>query len=208
MKYSPILNDVPMTLGNSKLPRSTAVLNITPASLCVSKLLGYCQMKDGQCYARKFETRFAKNVVPVLLSQMAYWDSHTPDEIALDIAKYNLTKRAKLTALRIGVTGDFRHQADLYKAETLAGRLKSQWVRTYCYTARHDLDYSSAEHLIVNGSGWMAHNQFQIMYPGKNGAVLNKFGDPVTISYVCPGSCRKCSRCLTKHGKIVGVKLH
>ena len=38
-------NDIPIVLGNKKLPRTTAILNITPASTCVSRVLGLCQLR-------------------------------------------------------------------------------------------------------------------------------------------------------------------
>ena len=209
-KTRQLRNDIPIVLGNMKLPTTTAVLNISTALLCTSRMLGLCQLRhpDKECYARNEETRFRGTCIPSRQAMQCYWDSNSAWEIAQDLIGFNEGKKSKITALRINECGDFRHQADLDKAEMLARYLKGRTIATYCYTARSDLDYTSVSALTVNGSGWMAHNQFQVMYADGKGGYVDKSGTPVPYDGTCPGSCRKCSRCLTKHGKIVGVKLH
>ena len=85
-------------------------------------------------------------------------------------------------------------------------------IKTYCYTARSDLDFSDCRELTVNGSGWMAHNRFQVAYrldreDGKPIAI-DKNDDPVACSHVCPGKCGPCSLCSEKAGNAIAVKLH
>ena len=36
-------------------------------------------------------------------------------------------------------------------------------VKVYTYTARRDLDFSNVKHLVVNGSGFMVHNNFTVV---------------------------------------------
>ena len=208
-----VRNDIPIVLGNKKLPKTTAVLNVCPASLCPSALLGLCQLKDvGTCYARQEERVWAGTCLPSRFAMQAYWDMNDAWSIARDLVAYNETKRSKIRALRLNECGDFRHQGDADKAEMLARHLSKHGISVYCYTARRDLDFSECEHLTVNGSGWMAHNRFQVAYKltkaGTKWIAENKDGAEVECDYVCPGDCRKCSVCLFKRGRTTAVLLH
>jgi hypothetical protein len=207
-------NDIPIVLGNKKLPKTTAVLNICPASLCPSALLGFCQLKDiSSCYARQEERVWANTCIPSRFAMQAYWDRNDAWSIARDLVAYNDTKRTKIKALRVNECGDFRHQGDVDKAEMLAYYLSKSGIIVYCYSARRDLDYSDCEHLVVNGSGWLAHNRFQVAYkltnpePGK-WLAEDKDGNQVECQYACPGDCRKCSVCLSPRKRTTAVLLH
>ena len=209
-----VRNDIPIVLGNKKLPKTTAVLNVCPASLCPSALLGLCQLKDvGTCYARQEERVWAGTCLPSRFAMMGDWDTNDAWTIARDILAYNETKRTKIRALRLNECGDFRHFGDVEKAEMLARHLSRHGIPVYCYTARRDLDFSDCRHLTVNGSGWMAHNRFQVAYsltsPEKGKWLAeDKDGNKVECRYVCPGDCRKCSVCLAKRGRTTAVLLH
>lgn len=210
-----IRNDIPIVLGNKKLPKTTAVLNVCPASLCPSALLGLCQLKDCEtaCYAKREERTWANTCIPSRFAMMGYWDTNDAWTIARDILAYNAAKRTKIKALRINECGDFRHFGDVEKAEMLARHLARAGIVVYCYTARRDLDFSDCEHLVVNGSGWMAHNRFQVAYsltsPAKGRWLAeDKDGNRVECAYACPGDCRKCSVCLVRRGRATAVLLH
>lgn len=208
-----VRNDIPIVYGNKKLPRTTAVLNICPASLCPSALLGLCQLKDiNLCYARQEERVWATSCIPSRFAMMGYWDSNDAWTIARDILAHNDTKRTKIKSLRLNECGDFRHFADIEKAEMLSRFLNKSGIIVYCYTARSDLDFSDCEHLVVNGSGWMAHNQFQVAYKirkeGQKWVAKNKDDNEVVCDYVCPGDCRKCSVCQFKRRRTTAVLLH
>ena len=213
---TPPRNDVPFVFGNKKLPRTTAVQNVCPAALCPSALLGLCQLKDpaSECYAKREERVWANTCLPSRLHMWEYWDRGTPWSIAHDLVEHNRSKRSKITALRINECGDFRHRADVEKAEMVAYYLSKHGITTYCYTARRDLDFEDCEHLVVNGSGWMCHNRFQVAYaarPAPNGAgweVKDKHNAWIHADNICPGDCRKCSRCLIKTGQTTAVMLH
>ena len=206
-------NDSPFVFGNAKLSKTIAILNICPASLCPSAMLGLCQLKDvSTCYARQEEKVWANTCIPSRLAMTEYWDRNVPWTIARDLVQLNETKRTKVTALRINECGDFRHAGDVEKAEMLARYLAKKGIKTYCYTARSDLDFSDCRELTVNGSGWMAHNRFQVAYrldreDGKPIAI-DKNDDPVACSHVCPGKCGPCSLCSEKAGNTIAVKLH
>lgn len=208
-------NDSPFVFGNKKLPKTTAVLNITPAALCPSRILGLCQLKnpDKECYALR-EERVYPGCIPSRMKMMEYWDRSTPWTIAKDLLALNETKQTKISALRIGECGDFRHQADLEKAETLAHFLDRSGMKTYCYTARRDLCYDDVKTLVVNGSGWMANNMFVTAYslrkaePGFGWTAKNGSGNPVECGAVCAGNCRKCQLCQMKLSIAIAAPKH
>jgi len=50
------------TAGNSKLPQSTLIINITSAIACPSFYLGTCCIKNATCYAQQDENRLWHNV--------------------------------------------------------------------------------------------------------------------------------------------------
>ena len=208
-----VRNDSPFVFGNKKLPKTTAVLNICPASLCPSALLGLCQLKDcAVCYARSEEKVWANTCLPSRMKMQEYWDRNTPWTIAEDLLSLNDKKRTKLAALRIGECGDFRHQADLEKAENIAHYLLKNGIETYCYTARRDLDFSDVRDMVVNGSGWMANNRFQVAYKLRKTETgweaEDKTGAWVPCDSVCPGDCRRCALCREKKGRTIAVMLH
>lgn len=193
-------NDSPFVFGNKKLPKTTAVLNICAAHICPSRLLGLCQLRDPdkECYALAEERRYRNTCLTSRMKMNEYWDRNSAWQIAQDLIALNETKRTKIKTLRINECGDFRHQADVEKAEMIARFLDDKDIRCYCYTARKDLDYSDVELLTVNGSGWMANNMFKILY---------EEGD-FEYDYLCPGDCRVCRRCIMKGGTIIAVKKH
>jgi hypothetical protein len=207
-----IRNDVPIVLGNQKLPKTTAILNVCPAGLCPSRLLGLCQLKnpDKACYALREERTWKNTCLPSRFAMMCYWDHNDAWSIARDLIAFNGSKKTKLAALRLNECGDWRHQADVDKAEMLARYLAKADIVTYCYTARSDLDYMECKHLVVNGSGWDAHNRFQAAYDLDETTMTctDKKGNQVKLDSLCPGDCRICTKCLHRTGKVVGVKLH
>ena len=217
MRKSNQRNDSPFILsGNMKIPPSTAMLNFCPASLCPSALLGLCQLKDPEktCYGKDEERRYRDTCIPSRMKMMDYLKRSAAWSVANDLISLNETKRKKITALRINEAGDFFSQADLEYAEMVAYYLSKHGITTYCYTARRDLDFEDCEHLVVNGSGWMCHNRFQVAYaarPAPNGAgweVKDKHDAWIHADHICPGDCRKCSRCLVKTGQTTAVMLH
>jgi hypothetical protein len=168
-------------------------------------MLGLCQLDAcgvgaDKCYALKAERQY-KAVIPHRMKQMEWWDSGCV-ALATDFTDWQNKQRKPVTAVRLGEAGDFRHAGDVSKFADIA-RL-CQTVTWYCYTARKDLfDQatlgSMPPNVVINGSGWMAHNNFVILAGSQAGT---------KVDCVCPGDCRKCSRCLERWGDVIGVKLH
>jgi hypothetical protein len=196
----------PITRGNKKLPRSYGIINLCPAKMCPSRALGMCQLDacgvgSARCYALKAERAWPKSVMPHRMAQMEWWDNSV-GQLLFDFRAWRSGLRAKITAVRIGESGDFRHSVDVSKLTYLAK--DNPDLAWYCYTARKDLFTPAVLNIlplnvVVNGSGWLAHNEF---------VVLDGLYKDVKTDYVCPGDCRKCSQCLKRGGLIIGVKLH
>ena len=211
-------NDTGFNLGgNAKLGTDIAVLNLAPAELCSSRVLGTCQLKDPdkECYSLKESRTYGCNVcLPNRFRSMNYYARSSAWQMAQDLIGINSTRRNKIKALRISESGDFFTQADVDKCELLASFLSDAGIRSYAYTARIDLCYDDCEHLVINGSGWRADNRFQIAYDlVKNenapGWTCNdKHGQPVRVDRLCPGDCRKCDLCQKRGGLTIGVIPH
>lgn len=183
--------------------------------MCPSALLGLCQLKvpSKNCYARREELVWANTCIPSRLAMMEYFDRNTPWTIARDLLQLNETKRKKITALRINECGDYRHQGDLEKTEMIATYLARKGIKTYCYSARRDLDFTICQNLVINGSGWMANNRFQVAYSLEKSEAggwiaIDKNDKPVACSHVCPGKCGPCTLCSEKAGNTIAVKFH
>ena len=111
-------------------------------------------------------------------------------------------RRNKILAVRVGEAGDFRTKEDVFKMKQLA--LCHKELTWYCYTARKDLFTAKVLkgmplNVTVNGSGWLAHNNFVVLGPLNSTQVVDD---------MCPGDCRICSRCLVRAGKTIGIKPH
>ncbi len=188
------------SFGNTKLPKTTAIFNITPARDCPSQKLGLCQLKDAKkCYALKAE-RMYKQVIPFRERQKLFWENCTIDEFVNELNKC----KKKVTHLRLNESGDFRNQDDVEKANKIAEKLRVIGIVTYCYTARKDLDFSKATTLVVNGSGFMVDNNFSVGYTEDE--LLEYVG--TSKMFVCVQNCSICRICTKKGNKFIKIRLH
>lgn len=203
---------VPVQFGNKKLPKTTMIFNICPASMCPSKALGLCQLDkiegcgSGKCYAMNAEQRYGKlHVLPYRMRQMEWWDSKSPIQIAESLL--GACGEREVTALRLNEAGDFRHYGDLISAICIANVLAGEGIVTYCYTARNDLVArlpGMPAYLTINGSGWMAHNKYTVVPKGQAKAYIAAHPG----SKRCVGDCRKCSLCLKPRGIEIVNEVH
>lgn len=191
--------------GNQKLPRTTAIFNMSSAHDCPSFKLGFCQaiLKRGKkagkhvCYAKHSETSMRPFVQPYREAQGKYWMELTAEDFVWQFLLLNSIKEVPYTALRFNEAGDFHGQACLDKAEKIARMLDRFGVKTYCYTARRDLDFSKVRHLIVSGSGFQKEgirNEFKMIEKGDEKP--KGYGE-------CKGDCRVCNRCQVRGKKTV-----
>lgn len=196
-----------ITKGNLKLPKSSLIFNICPASTCPSRALGMCQLDkcgigSGKCYAMKAEKQYRLALLH-RMEQQEYWDSTNVSDFANAVREKIYSSRTPITALRLNESGDFRHAEDVRRVCSLAA-----WVpglKFYFYTARRDLweptlkAGRTASNITVNGSGWMAHNNF---------VVLAGSQAQMKVDYKCPGDCRTCSICQHRGGLTIGIDPH
>jgi len=180
--------------GNSKLPRTTAIFNMCPATVCPSRALGMCQAinKKGKnvCYAMKAESGVWPNVLPYRQKQEKYWMKVSAEQFTNEFISLNDSKRNKFKALRFNESGDFKSQADVVKLEKISKCLVEAGVKVYIYTARKDLDYSKVKHTKILGSGFKKKGISGIFKYIESEAE-NDSGFPV-----CVGDCKVCSACL------------
>lgn len=136
------------TFGNTKLPPSTLVVNITDALNCPTKS---CPMR-GICFGVKGEERWGDYQLKNLRNNNAF---HTlsPKDIIKWIESYIEHAPIRITQIRISEVGDFESQEQIDFADRMAGRFEDKYgIKTTCYTHRDDLDFSKCKHLVVNMS--------------------------------------------------------
>lgn len=184
--------------GNKKLPATTAIFNLCAAHDCPSAERGLCQVLNAghRCYARRDEITY-----PAPLNyrrrQEKVWDRISAAEFADEFMTLVNRRRGPTTALRWNESGDFRSQADVRKASVIASLLWMEGIRTYCYTARRDLDFSDVGPMVINGSGFRIKGEFRF--------IRSKADRPKGYG-ICPGSCKSCKRC--QLGKLTCVLPH
>jgi len=185
------------TWGNKKLPKTTAIFNMTPATTCPSNQLGLCQLKEPnkKCYAMVAEKMY-KNALSHRLRQLDFWSTCTAQGFVNQLIGEK--KRKHLLKLRFNEAGDFVSQNSVVKAEEVARILAEEHnVITYCYTARKDLDFTIRKHLIINGSNFMVDNNFKVIYKGQPAGNI-----------VCPQDCRVCAMCSKRKKLTISVRIH
>lgn len=178
--------------GNTKIPRSTLIVNLTSAENCPSKKRELCQVV-GCCYALKCERIYSnykhKNLV------MQHWlNTASTEDIITLMSAYIYYAPETINLIRLDEAGDFTCQNQIRQWNKIAKFFwESRGIRTYTYTARTDLDFSEAPYIMVNGS-----------LPGIPGAVRvykcipPQIFDNIQLNkgeYKCPGDCHKCNVC-------------
>jgi len=180
--------------GNKKLPESTMIVNLTSAQNCPAKQLGLCLVPD-VCYAQKCERIYKLYRQKNLLVED--WLVRCPEEEIIRLLDaYIQGAKMKISHLRIDEAGDFRDQNQIDQWNRICGYLKQKYgIISYTYTARSDLDFRSANNIIVNASR-----------PGVKGSIRmflctprDRFDQlqPDRNHYKCPGDCKRCQMCAT-----------
>jgi hypothetical protein len=193
--------------GNLKIPKQTAIFNMSSATDCPSLKLDICKAcvaDKNFCYALKSEKSYRPNVLPYRRRQQEYWLTTTAEQFAFEFILINSLKPKPYTKLRLNEAGDFHGQECIKKADAIARILKNYGVDTYCYTSRSDLDFSRVRHLVVNGSGFKTagiSNEFKMI--AKDTAPK----DWPKGYAKCPMDCNICDRC-SKKGKDTFVLQH
>lgn len=193
-----------LSSGNRKIPKSTAIFNLSSATDCPSARLGKCKAKKqgAKCYALKAEqNHYSRFVLPYRRSQERFWFQTSAKEFVSQFVLLNSIRRIPYNSIRFDESGDFHGQYDVTKMEEIAKMLRRFGIRCYCYTSRNDLNFSKIRHLLLNGSDFYKKgitNTFKILKDVRK----RKKGWSV-----CPMNCRICHKCQMHHLKIV-IKQH
>ena len=188
--------------GNTKIPSSTAIFNMTSAKSCPSMKLGLCKAQaqfNTKCYALKAEVLYP-TVLPYRERQAKLWKNITAEDFAKQYLLINLQKKVSFKALRINVSGDFINQDCVDKAERIATILKLQGITTYTYTSRSDLDFSKVKNLIISGSNFKKKGITSIFK-----IIKGKKDRPYGWAS-CRMDCFKCKLCQMRNQKVTVVQ--
>ena len=137
------------SFGNSKLPPSTMIINITSARNCPS--MKNCKVKNklGNCYGQE--------IYPDVLLRNMRNEFTLPYLSGNDILKllelYIENAPIKIHDIRISEDGDFRNQGEVNFCDKIAGHLKAKYgISTTVYTNAITLDFSGVKNMIINAS--------------------------------------------------------
>lgn len=191
-KYLEGFGGIAFAYGNTKIPRSTLIVNLTSAEHCPSRALGLCKVEN-VCYALKCERIYPnykhKNLV------MEHWlNTASTQDIVTLMAAYIDNAPERIDLIRLDEAGDFTCQNQVRQWDRIAQYFwETRGIRTYTYTARVDLDFREAPNIMVNGS-----------LPNIPGAareykcVPSIVFDNMELSkgeFKCPGNCKSCNMC-------------
>ena len=185
--------------GNIKIPKETAIFNMSSATDCASLALGLCkacvwseelQKLKTVCYALKAEREYRPAVLPYRRRQEKFWKDVTAESFAMQFLIINSRKGVKFDKIRLNEAGDFHTQECVDKAEAIARGLKKFGIRVYCYTARRDLDFSKVRNLVISGSNF-AKDGVRGMFK-----MVHSIKDKPKGYGICKGDCRVCQKCL------------
>lgn len=174
--------------GNYKLPDTTGIISMGPATTCPSKKKNLCKVtkKGIRCYALKAEQMY-QHARLYREEQEKYWKKTSARDIRKAIQEKIKHRRKPTKCIRFNETGDFHTQKDVDKLSTIAKGLKESLnIVTYGYTARSDLNFTGVNFL-VKGSGFSCNN-------GKT-IVINKNEKVPLGFFLCPASCKSCDIC-------------
>lgn len=187
--YNPI-SSVINDKGNIKIPKTTAIFNMSSATNCPSLKLGLCKaVKQGaKCYAIKPEVMYP-DVLPYRNKQEQYWKDVTAEQFVYQFLFFNSSKKTPFNALRFNEAGDFHSQSCVNKAEQIARLLKKHGIKSYCYTSRSDLDFSNVRDLVIHGSGFTKKGIKGIF------KIIKNEKEKIKGFSLCKMSCKSCTMC-------------
>lgn len=188
--------------GNSKLPAETLIINLTSAQNCPSEKLGFCKCAN-VCYAKKCERIYKaylnKNLT--LEKLVKSWSINNWKDI-LKVYIENSPKTIKY--IRLNEAGDFPSQEVVNMFNELSNWLYGTFnIKTYCYTAREDLDFSNV-YFAVNASNKNIKANRYFLCTDKQ-----VFDNLPHNTVKCKGDCKKCRICYDSNYKgIIYCKQH
>jgi hypothetical protein len=169
-----------------------------------------CQLKpfckkngDLPCYGILAETVF-KDSYPFHKRQEKQWDEHSSNWFVQQIQHVQECSTRKFTHFRFNEVGGIRGVIDMLKIATIASQISKLGIVTFMYTTRKDIwelmGNWITEHtsLVVNGSGFMAHNNYKVVpedYVLQQGEIF------------CNDNCHICRACKGRNGLTICSKI-
>jgi len=173
------------------------VTNSGPTTTCPGKLSGDCQLPPGTtCYGHIPERQYPK-CIPYRIRQEKQWNSKNSSWYSDQIRGLQSRAQKPITHHRMNEVHDWRHVNDVLKTCNIAKNNKKIGIETFTYTSRRALweecrtAITANSPLVVNGSGFMAHNEYRVVSPGY---VAQK------NEYWCPDKCYQCKMCKKRLG--------
>jgi hypothetical protein len=183
--------------GRSK--QRVLITNMSSATDCEGKKRGTCQLKEGtKCYAECAEIQY-KSVLPYRRAQEKQWMNHSSIWFNDQIKGIQRRARKKITHHRINEAGEVKGRNCWIKSCNIALSNKRIGIKTFTYTSnkelftqcRNEIDSSP---LVVNGSGFMAHNEYRVVTEGYTAG---------PNEYWCPDKCYNCQLCKKRLGVVI-----
>ena len=188
-------------IGNWKLDKSVLIFSMTTAKNCPAKAMGLCKVSD-ICYAAHPEVQY-KSCLNYRERQAEYWKRTTAYGVINDIREI-IRKRPYIKYFRFNENGDFRNQDDVDKLSIIALCLLPLGIKTYGYTARHDLNFDCVKfHVRFSG--------LSVTEPNKQPRtiVINKPEDKPKGYHLCKGKgCGKECKVCMETNKNVAFLIH
>lgn len=136
--------DLEVSLGNSKLPITTMIYNMSTAINCSSNKLGLCEFGTNgkgklknKCYALQAEKMYT-TCRDFRLRQESYWNDTNIKTIISHISLALRTGKGKnVNAIRFNESGDFKTKKCITKLIKIAKAFPQ--IKIYTYTHRSDL---------------------------------------------------------------------
>ena len=200
------------SFGNSKLPTSTIIINMSSAEECPMRHVcpfavgSGVEGKDGKCYALK-AARMYPNVKESRKFQTEYW--RTTDNFQKladfnDLYRMHPRKMPTVTAVRFNESGDMRGAEDLAFLIMLAIEHPELEVYTYTHNEelmRHIDATKLPDNLTINLS-------YRNDKEGFNTFCADVDYDGAEDTLTCPGDCKICSLCQESKGLNIAVAIH
>jgi hypothetical protein len=170
-----------MPMGNTKVSKNTGIVNMNSATDCPNAAstevdqskAGACQVPWAICYAHNTENIYDATLAKRRLSSYL-WDAFSANLWADAILQVSDRKQSEFNYIRISEAGDFRHNGDIKKWNTISKKVYPE-VQVYTYSASHKLDwneYATHEYFVVNQSNDLADygdRQFTATYTDSEG---------------------------------------
>lgn len=210
-----------LTFGNAKIGKDTIIINLNSATNCPSARLGLCPLGpkrfngDGSCYALKAEKFYPQSIAFRAL-QSIQWDLLEPETIADEIFKKILlcsklqNKQKHIKYIRLNESGDFISKNQVLKVDKVLRIINEltdlhnlKPIKLYTYTHRKDIfgdDMGKvllgqlSPNFVINGSNFMAHNEFKVL-PISRAVRDLRINNKKVNKYTCLDDCSKCSLC-------------